>query len=246
MIDAAVKNKVIPNLFNINHQPFIDNPYPYYDKARQINPIYVTPEYTFLFKHKDVKQLLLSKKTIKDYWGPINKTYNNKGELHTGFNLASRWLLFRNVPAHKEIRQLFAAALSYKKINSLQETCNLTANKLIDTFIKNRTVDLAHDYACKLPLAIISKLLGIPEEDQTYIFNKLSILLTTIDAVFLPPDKLQQLDKAATELQDYIGRIVTKRANSDNNDLISLLLKIRKREKSNVSNDDLISNIIIL
>ncbi len=71
----------------------------------------------------------------------------------------------RDDPNHKQMRAMFNEAFKPKKINAMDPFVRDTAYKLIDAFVDDGHCDWIHQYAVPLPLIIIGRQMGVPEED---------------------------------------------------------------------------------
>ena len=68
-------------------------------------------------------------------------------------------------PEHKEYRNITAPYFMATKINNMESNIADISNKLINNL--NANSDIVKDYAVKLPVSVISELLGIPETERS-------------------------------------------------------------------------------
>lgn len=71
----------------------------------------------------------------------------------------------RDDPNHRQMRAMFNEAFRPKKINAMDPFVRDTAYKLIDAFIDDGRCDWVKQYAVPLPLIVIGRQMGVPEED---------------------------------------------------------------------------------
>ncbi len=67
-------------------------------------------------------------------------------------------------PEHTTYRRLVTRAMPARQVPAMEGVVRDIANGLIDTFVGRGEVDLIAEFAMPLPVIIISKLLGVPEE----------------------------------------------------------------------------------
>lgn len=80
-------------------------------------------------------------------------------------------MLMTDPPQHTEFRKLVARSFSPRSIAALDtRIADLTA-ELLDALDGRRDVDLIADYATLLPAAVISGMLGVPDEDRARILG---------------------------------------------------------------------------
>lgn len=242
---ALDTEKELSYLFDFTHEPYLINPYHYYAKARECKPVYESPYCTFLFKQKDIKEVLLSKKIRKNYWLGLTSIYGSKCYEQPGFKLASKWMLYLNPPENKEVRHLFSTALG-AKLPCFRALAKIVANDLIESFIDEREVDLCQAYARKLPFMAMSELLGAPKNDHLYLMEKMLSLPVLIEQKYLSSAEIKIVNDSARQVKSYMEQLCIKKHQNPDDSLISLLLKIRSQEKLDVSDDELVRNIILL
>lgn len=71
----------------------------------------------------------------------------------------------RDDPNHRQMRAMFNEAFRPKKINAMDPFVRDTAYKLLDAFIDDGRCDWVKQYAVPLPLIVIGRQMGVPEED---------------------------------------------------------------------------------
>ena len=246
-IESHTDKIIFKDLFNPNCQDFVDDPYHYYDKVRTTNPVYKTPYGVHvLTQASDIQTVMASRDTIKDYWGPLLKIYGNSCYQESGFSLISKWLINKNPPQHAQIRRVLVAALSRKKLLALNEVTYSIANKLIDEFCDRRDVDIIKHYAYKLPALVIYKLLGIPESAHQFLFEQAALPSVLLDPRCLSRSVIDCANLEIDRLKDFFKDLCKERRNQRGNDLLSLLLDAREKEKIDLSDEDLVSNIFFL
>jgi cytochrome P450 len=67
-------------------------------------------------------------------------------------------------PEHTTYRRLVTRAMPARQVPAMEGVVRDIANGLIDSFVRKGEVDLIAEFAMPLPVIIISKLLGVPEE----------------------------------------------------------------------------------
>src|SRR6185503_8258456 len=82
------------------------------------------------------------------------------------FNRLHRDQMMENEPpAHTRLRSLVATAFARGHVERLRPRVQATADALLDA-VDASSFDLIADFAEPLPVAVISELLGVPEEDR--------------------------------------------------------------------------------
>ncbi len=121
-------------------------------------------------------------------------------------------------PYHTKIRRLLLPAFAPGPINALEGHARDVCRSLIDKFIDAGECDAAVDYAQHIPVALITKILGVPDSDGDLFRSFIHRILEEGPA---DPDELV---RAAWELLDYLRDQVEAHKKQPREDLISYLL----------------------
>jgi cytochrome P450 len=145
-------------------------PYPAYATLRDEAPIWrdnATGMWV-ITRYEDLRAVLLDTErfTSARHRGRVDprsarlrKIYEEKGWI-PGATLASR-----DDPEHREMRGLFNHAFRPAKIKELDPFIERLAHRLIDGFIERESCDWVRQFAIPLPLIVIGRQMGAPEED---------------------------------------------------------------------------------
>ena len=114
-----------------------------------------------LFKHGDVSRILKDRRFGREY--PEGKKLKHRKELAAFYELENHSMLQLEPPKHTRLRGLVLRAFTSRKINSMAEEIKFLCNQLMQNFSGNQ-VNILNEYANKIPVIIIARLLGVPEK----------------------------------------------------------------------------------
>ncbi len=199
-----------------------EDPYPTYRQLRDRCPAYLDPERGFwaLSRHDDVRAAI-------DDW----PTYSSSG----GITLERRtenvepMLIEMDPPRHTELRALVSRAFTPRRVADLEgPTCAL-ALELAADFEPGRRVDVIDDFAAKLPMAVISVMLGVPREDQDELRSWSDAMLHREEgSAELTPEGLD----GAVRLYGYFNDVITNRRRTPSEDLVGALVAAQEGDRS--------------
>ena len=119
---------------------------------------------------------------------------------------------------HWEHRNLVSAAFKSRSLLRWEpEIVRPVVNALIDEFIDSREADLVKDFTFEFPTRVISKLLGLPEEDLAW-FRKRAVELISYTVKFM------RAFEASAALKDYFLDQIDKRRSKPTEDVIGDLV----------------------
>jgi cytochrome P450 len=119
---------------------------------------------------------------------------------------------------HREHRNLVSAAFKSKSLVQWEPTIvRPVVNALIDEFIDTGEADLVKDFTFEFPTRVISKLLGLPEEDLAW-FRKRAVELISYTV------KYKKAFEASAALKDYFLQQIEQRRSKPTEDIIGDLV----------------------
>ena len=115
---------------------------------------------------------------------------------------------------HWEHRNLVSAAFKSKSLARWEpEIVRPVVNALVDEFIDEGESDLVKDFTLEFPTRVISKLLGLPEEDLPW-FRKRAVELISYTV------KYKRAFEASAALKDYFLQQIDQRRSNPTDDVI--------------------------
>ena len=125
-------------------------------------------------------------------------------------------------PRHTRLRRLVAPAFRPKLIRDFTPVIDEVLAEILDRHEGRERFDLMADLAGIFPIAVISRLLGIPAADATH-FSQIGVLVgQSLDGV-RSVRQAQQLREAGHELAVLFRRLAEERRREPGSDVISLL-----------------------
>jgi unspecific monooxygenase len=141
---------------------FVQDPYPFYDRARALGPLFLWKDYGFpcAAGHDDVGALLRDRRFGREL--PDGLKPERPAHLADFYALDDRSMLDREPPTHTRLRGLVLRAFTSRRVAGLGPDIAALANALIDG-LGRPEFDLIAAFAEPLPVRVIARLLGVPE-----------------------------------------------------------------------------------
>src|SRR6201988_966612 len=145
---------------------FHEDPYPYYRRLRDEAPLYRNEELGFwaLSRHADVHQGFRNSATLSNRYG-VSLDPASRGP-HASKTMS---FLAMDDPAHLRLRTLASQGFTPRRIRELEPRGTEIGIRHLDAMMEKSatgTGDYIDEFAGKLPMDVISELMGVPEPDR--------------------------------------------------------------------------------
>jgi cytochrome P450 len=155
-----------------------------------------------------------------------------------------RSLLFLNPPDHTRLRSLVSKAFTPRTVERLRPDIVGLVDDLLDRIPTGEVVDIMEALAYRLPVAVISKMLGVPSKDWPRfreVMGRVTVLLEPVIA----DDEIGPAFDAQAELEEYFADLVARRRTDPLDDLLSRLIAVEEGTDK-LTEMELISTAILL
>ncbi|UNB53574.1 cytochrome P450 [Mycolicibacterium sp. YH-1] len=201
---------------------FHEDPYPYYRRLRDEAPLYHNPDLGFwaLSRHADVLTGFRNSTTLSNREG-VSLDPISRGP-HASKTMS---FLAMDDPDHLRLRTLVSKGFTPRRIRELEPRVTELAVKHLDTMMERAqdgTVDYVAEFAGKLPMDVISELMGVPEEDRDRIRAWADGVMHREDGV---KDVPAEAIEASINLIVYYQDMVAERRKKPADDLTTALLE---------------------
>ncbi len=192
------------------------DPHSVWKRMRDDAPVYRNEKFDFyaLSRFHDVMTASLDVKTFSSAYGTVL-------ELMTDEPGDSPMMIFLDAPKHTQLRKLVSRAFSPRRISQLETNIRKVAAGYLDPLVGRSEFDYLQDFGAKLPVMVISALLGVPEEDREQI-------RVWTDSMLHREEGKANADRAhadvSANLWGYFGRYVESRRRNPQDDMISDLM----------------------
>ncbi|OMC18832.1 cytochrome P450 [Mycobacterium sp. SP-6446] len=200
---------------------FHEDPYPYYKRLRDDAPLYRNEELEFwaLSRHQDVLHGFRNSTTLSNRDG-VSLDPVSRGP-HASKTMS---FLAMDDPAHLRLRTLVSKGFTPRRIRELEPRVTELAVQHLDAMLEKAgsgTVDYVAEFAGKLPMDVISELMGVPLADRDRIRAMADGVMHREDGV---NDVPASAIEASINLIVYYQQMIAERRKQPTEDLTSALL----------------------
>jgi cytochrome P450 len=190
------------------------DPYPVWKRLRDERPLYYNERYDFyaLSRFDDVERASVDWKTYSSARGTVLEILKAQIDLPPGS------IIFEDPPTHDLHRGLLARVFTPRRVSALEPKIRGFCARSLDPLLGAGGFDFIADLGAQMPMRTIGMLLGIPEQDQEAIRDRIDEGLRLTEGTM--PDADSQAAGSGDEFAEYIDW----RAEHPSDDLMTELL----------------------
>jgi cytochrome P450 len=139
------------------------NPHPVWARLREEAPVYYNERLDFyaLSRFDDVLRAHLDPETFSSAHSTVLEMMREEPD-----EFMKDFMIFMDPPVHTRYRKLVSRAFTPRHISALEPRVRALTGRFLDEFVGAGGFDYVADFGARLPVMVISALLGAPEEDE--------------------------------------------------------------------------------
>src|SRR5437016_3199544 len=151
------------------------DPYPVFRRLREQAPLYYNEQHDFyaVSRYADVERGLVDHETFISSRGGILELIKADMDMPPGT------LIFEDPPIHTIHRRLLSRVFTPKRVAAIEPQIRDFCARSLDPLLGADGFDLIADLGAQMPMRVISMLLGIPEQDQEAVRDRVDANLRT-------------------------------------------------------------------
>ena len=220
-----------------------EDPYPFYARLRDEAPVYHNAELDFwaLSKYSDVREAFRAPEVFSSAQGvSLDPAAYGPHAYKTMSFLAM------DDPRHARLRRLVSKGFTSRRVDSLGQGIEKISRQYWDECLQRagdgESIDFVDDYAGKLPMDVISDLMGVPEADRAELRRLADLVMHREEGV---QDVPQDSMVAAMDLITYYQGMVAERRRSRTEDLTSALIDA-EIDGEHLDEDEILSFLFLM
>lgn len=222
---------------------FVQNPYPTYAQVRSTDEIVWWDAYDMAcaMSYDTVRLALRDKRLGREQ--PVELVTAIPDHMKPFYAIEAHSMLELEPPVHTRLRGQVLRAFTSRRIAALGPEIEALSHSLIDQF-PDEPFDLLDAFAKPLPVIIIARLLGVPEEDANQLLGWSNAMVAMYQA-----SRTRAIETAAStaalDFTAYLRDVIAAKRKAPADDLISTLIAAAD-DGEKLSEDELITTCILL
>lgn len=222
---------------------FVQNPYPFYESARASGPFFHWADYglTCTGNAAAVNAIFRDRRFGRE--APAELAPPVHPHLRPFYAVEAHSMLELEPPRHTRLRSLVLRAFTSRRIAALQPEIAGLSNQLIDN-LPAGNFDLLKQFGQKLPVIIIARLLGVPEQMSDDLLRWSNAMV----GMYMAGRTRETEDRAVQATEAFVAFLrgyVDQRRADPRDDLITHLIAA-EAEGERLTTDELITTCILL
>jgi cytochrome P450 len=233
-------------VFNPLDPAFIRDPYPFYRRLREQEPLHRSPlGFVVATRHADIAFLLRDRTLGKRFRERMIRRLGPEALNETAYRGLELMMLTRDPPDHTRLRGLVTKAFTARRVEEMRPRIQALVDGLLDKLADRGEMDVIRDFAHPLPVMVICDMLGIPEQERAPFLESSRIVGRILDPVPVSRAELDRANASSNQLSAYFNDLFERRRRNPRDDLITHLVQAEEAG-DRLSNDELFANVQLL
>jgi cytochrome P450 len=193
------------------------DPYPIWKRLRDEAPLYYNDKYDFyaLSRYEDVAEASVAWSTYISGKGSVLEMIKQEVPISPGA------ILFEDPPIHDAHRSLLARTFTPRSVLKLEPKIREFCARTLDPHVGTEGFDFIGDLGAQMPMRTIGMLLGIPEQDQEVIRDRIDEGMHIDEGAM--PDR-DEAYSATNANDDFFSDYIDWREKNPSDDIMTKLL----------------------
>ena len=218
---------------------FQDDPYPTYAWLREHEPLHHNEALDLwaLTRHADIAEAFRTEGTYSNSWGVAIEQSAWGPDAHRVMSI-----LGMDPPRQNRLRALVSRGFTPRRVHDLLPRIQDLTDRYLAECLEMGSFDWIADFAGKLPMDVISEMMGVPEEDRAEVRRQADIVVHREDGMYdVPPAGAE----ASMWLVVYYQAMVDQRRKQPTDDLTSALIEA-ELDGERLSDEDVIAFLFLM
>lgn len=153
----------------------------------------------------------------------------------------SESMIVEDDPEHRRLRNLVHKAFTPRAIRQLGEQVDVLSHELLDKAEKQGQVDLMKAFALPIPVTVISRMVGVPEDEMVHFSGGMKALTDGLTGINIFRTMFLDIPR----LSKYMEGLIERKRKDPQDDILSALIAAEE-DGDKLTGDELVSMVFLL
>lgn len=219
---------------NLFAPEIIADPYSYFGNLREEDPIHWNEKFGqwIITRHDDVSwgfknPKIFSSELLHRDTGLLYPPIASEDQEHNEYirSFTSNQFLRQDPPKHTGMRRSMDSHFYPQSMNTWRTTVRQIIDELLDAAVPKGHMDFLAEFGVSLPLQVICRMMGVPQEDMDFIKDSTNRQLM---AAREGANRMAMAAQGNREMAEYLMPLMDERAIEPKNDLLTMMVTAAK------------------
>jgi cytochrome P450 len=226
----------------------IADPYAFFAVLREHDPVHynVAHRSWVITRYEDVAagflDLRLSSDRVASVFQDLSEA-EREARAPT-FKVLSDWMVFKDPPDHRRLRDLVKLALTPRAVQALAPKIERIVDHVLATS-SGGEVDVVRDVAYPIPALVIAEMLGVPASDRDLFRGWSNDMSAVIFQAARTDEDRQRAQGGLLALSDYLRALVSHYGAHPADNLLTSLVRARENDDT-LTEDEIVATCVLL
>jgi cytochrome P450 len=224
------------------------DPYPAYRELRENSPVHEIEGLGIyvLSRYEDVAEFYKDRRLLMRYSDRETPRYGQEVVDEPFYRYFVQMAHVADPPMHTELRHMFQAAFTGRRVQALRRRIKEIAETLIDERRSDGGMEFISSFAEPFPRIVIGEMIGLPAEDNETIGKWALELGPAFEFLPMSPETKAIVNDRVVRLMEYFVDLANKRAVDPANDLFTGMVQAAEQSDGMISREAVAANAVLL
>lgn len=235
----------------ISPEQYIRHPYAFFARHRAIDPVawidfFHGDRVWLVTGYEEAEAMMKDTRFIRDgsRFADPDRHAQTPDKVRQVLAMKRNMFIVRDAPFHTRVRGLVGKAFAPAMIRRLEPAIEAIAGELLREMRGKREHELIADFAYRLPMYVISDLIGVPQEDRHYSRQWSEAFIQFID-FHRTMDELNRASDEMLEAQRYFKELIAVKRRKPAEDVISQLVRLQD-QGGPITEEEIVATCVLL
>jgi len=224
----------------------IAHPYDYFGRIREKDPVYRNEKWGgwIVTRYEDVQQCLQDDEHLS-VQVEADRLRNSSLDIPAMQSMFPKWVFYLDPPEHTKLRRIIGEAFNPELVQNQRDEVETVVDSLIASIQERESdeIELIEEFAYPLPVRIITRIMGLPLDDNQQLGEWSSEIALTLFHHYDADRRHERTEESIKEFADYVRDIVIEREENPQEDLITYLNQA-EADGMTLTRDEVVATVV--